>query len=106
MSPTGSARQRSPTIPPSISPDGFASTGRTVASGWTPAIGCCGRSAETTPCADHFGLGVNYVGSLVNRHRIELYILDAQARIAASFERLRWDEREVVAKAVEVLKIA
>ena len=54
---------------------------------------------------DHFGLGVNYVGSLVNRHRIELHILDAQARIAASFERLRWDEREVVAKAVEVLKI-
>ena len=55
---------------------------------------------------DHFGLGVNYVGSLVNRHRIELHILDAHARIAASFERLRWDEREVVAKAVEVLKIA
>ena len=53
---------------------------------------------------DHFGLGVNYVGSLVNRHRIELHILDAQTRIAASFERLRWDEREVVARAVEVLK--
>ena len=53
---------------------------------------------------DHFGLGVNYVGSLVNRHRIELHILDAQARIAASFERLRWDEREVVAQAVEVLR--
>jgi protein SCO1/2 len=52
----------------------------------------------------HFGLGVNYVGSLVNRHRIELYILDAQARVAASFERLRWDEREVVARAVEVLR--
>lgn len=52
----------------------------------------------------HFGLGVNYVGSLVNRHRIELYILDAQARVAASFERLRWDEREVVARAVEVLQ--
>lgn len=53
---------------------------------------------------DHFGLGVNYVGSLVNRHRIELHILDAQACIAASFERLRWDEREVVAQAVEVLR--
>lgn len=52
----------------------------------------------------HFGLGVNYVGSLVNRHRIELYILDVRARIAASFERLLWDEREVVARAVEVLK--
>lgn len=53
---------------------------------------------------DLFGLGVNYVGSLVNRHRIELHVLDAQARIAASFERLRWDEREVVAKAVGALR--
>jgi protein SCO1 len=52
----------------------------------------------------HFGLGVNYIGSLVNRHRIELHVLDAQARVAATFERLRWDEREVVARAVEVLK--
>jgi len=54
---------------------------------------------------EYFELGVNFNGSLVNRHRIELHILDAQARIAASFERLRWDEREVVAKAVEVLRI-
>ena len=53
---------------------------------------------------DHFGLGVNYVGSLVNRHRIELHILDAQASIATSFERLRWDEREVVSQAVKVLR--
>ncbi len=52
----------------------------------------------------HFGLGVNYVGSLVNRHRIELHVLDPQARVTASFERLRWDEREVVARAVEVLE--
>lgn len=52
----------------------------------------------------HFGLGVNYVGSLVNRHRIELYILDTQARIAASFERLRWDERDVVSRAVAILR--
>ena len=52
----------------------------------------------------HFALGVNYIGSLVNRHRIELHVLDAEARVAASFERLRWDEREVVARAVEVLK--
>ncbi len=52
---------------------------------------------------DHFGLGVNYVGSLVNRHRIELHILDGKARIAAVFERLRWDEREVLARAVDVL---
>ncbi len=50
-----------------------------------------------------FELGVNFVGSLVNRHRIEVYVLDAQGRIATSFERVRWDEAEVVARAVEVL---
>ena len=51
----------------------------------------------------HFELGVNFVESLVNRHRIEVYILDAQGRIATSFERVHWDEAQVVARAVEVL---
>lgn len=51
----------------------------------------------------HFKLGVNFIESLVNRHRIEAYILDAEGRIAASFERLHWDEQEVVGRAVEVL---
>jgi protein SCO1/2 len=39
----------------------------------------------------------------VNRHRIELYILDASGRIAVSFERIHWDEAEVVARAAELL---
>ena len=51
----------------------------------------------------HFELGVNFVESLVNRHRIEVYILDAEARIATSFERLHWDEEQVVARAVDLL---
>jgi protein SCO1 len=59
---------------------------------------------ENEAVQSYFGLGVNNVGSLVNRHRIELYVLDAQARLAASFTRLRWDEGEVVACALEVLK--
>ena len=46
-------------------------------------------------CA-HFGLGVNFIESLVNRHRIEAYILDAEGRIAVSFERIHWDEQQVV----------
>ena len=54
-------------------------------------------------CA-HFGLGVNFIESLVNRHRIEAYILDADGRIAVSFERIHWDEQEVVSRAVEVLE--
>ena len=52
---------------------------------------------------EHFALGVNFIESLVNRHRIELYILDAQGRIAVSFERIHWDEQEVVGRATELL---
>jgi protein SCO1/2 len=51
----------------------------------------------------HFALGVSFIESLVNRHRIEAYVLDREGRIAASFERVRWDEHEVVNRAVEVL---
>ena len=53
-------------------------------------------------CA-YFQLGVNFIESLVNRHRIEVYILDAEGRIAASFERIHWDEQEDTARAIEVL---
>ena len=52
----------------------------------------------------HFKLGVNFIESLVNRHRIEAYILDAEGRIAASFERIHWDEQQVVNRTIEVLK--
>ena len=45
---------------------------------------------------DYFSLGVNYVHSVVNRHRVELYLLDANARVAAAFLRLEWDENEVI----------
>jgi protein SCO1/2 len=51
----------------------------------------------------YFELGVNFGESLVNRHRIELFILDATGRIAVSFERLHWDEEQIVARAVETL---
>jgi hypothetical protein len=53
------------------------------------------RAAEDNDALrEHFGLGVGFVGSLVNRHRIELYVLDAEGRAAVSFEQLRWDERK------------
>ena len=52
---------------------------------------------------NYFDLGVNFVGSIVNRHRIELFVLDADGRIAASFERLQWDEEEVLAQAMKLL---
>ena len=51
----------------------------------------------------HFKLGVNFVASLVNRHRIEVYLLDAAGGIAASFERIHWDEQQIVERAVALL---
>ncbi len=52
----------------------------------------------------YFELGVNFTESLVNRHRIEAYILDAKGRIGASFERIHWDEQQVVDRAIEIMK--
>ena len=52
----------------------------------------------------HFKLGVNFIESLVNRHRIEIYILDAKGRVAGYFGRIQWNEKEVVQRAVEVLR--
>lgn len=56
------------------------------------------------PLRKHFKLGVNFIESLVNRHRIELFILDTEGRIAASFERIHWNEQQVVDRTIEVLK--
>ncbi len=52
---------------------------------------------------EYFALGVNYVESLINRHRIELYILDKKGRIAASFTQVQWDEQQVEDAAVALL---
>jgi len=51
----------------------------------------------------HFQLGVNFIESLVNRHRIEAYVLDTSGEVAGSFERIRWDECEVVDRVVTLL---
>lgn len=51
----------------------------------------------------HFGLGVNFVESLVNRHRVEAFVLDREGRVAAAFERVHWDENELVDRAARVL---
>ena len=55
------------------------------------------------PLCRHFQLGVNFIESLVNRHRLEVYILDAEARVAAHFERVQWNEKEVVERARDLL---
>jgi protein SCO1/2 len=52
----------------------------------------------------HFKLGVNFIESLVNRHRVEAYVTNSEGRVVASFERLQWDERQVAGRAIEALK--
>lgn len=45
---------------------------------------------------EYFELGVNFGPALVNRHRIELFILDREGRIAVTFTRLQWDVQDVL----------
>jgi cytochrome oxidase Cu insertion factor (SCO1/SenC/PrrC family) len=47
------------------------------------------------PLRSLFDLGVGYGPSTVNRHRLELFVLDAGGALAASFTRRLWDEEEV-----------
>jgi protein SCO1/2 len=51
----------------------------------------------------HFGLGVGFIESLVNRHRLEVYVLDPRLRLAAAFVRLDWREDAVLARATELI---
>lgn len=50
----------------------------------------------------YFGLGVNFIDAFVNRHRIEVFVLDEKGRIAASFQRLHWNVEQVIERAVLV----
>ena len=45
---------------------------------------------------EYFELGVNFGQALVNWHRIELFILDREGRIAVTFTRLQWDVQDVI----------
>jgi protein SCO1/2 len=65
---------------------------------------CIVRSVEGFDAVRrHFRLGVNYGGAIVNRHKLELFVLDEQGCPAASFERFQWDPEAVVAAARRVL---
>lgn len=45
---------------------------------------------------DYFELGVNYTGEAVNRHVIELYILDKNGRIVKGFQRGEMDNTNII----------
>jgi protein SCO1/2 len=51
----------------------------------------------------YFELGVNYHESIVNRHRLEVYVLAAGGDILTRFLRVHWDERDVVDRAIGAL---
>lgn len=50
------------------------------------------------------GLGVNFAGTIVNRHRIELYLIDAKGRLASARTRLSWTEKEVADRLESLLR--
>ncbi len=50
-----------------------------------------------------FELGVNFAGSLVNRHRIELFVLDARGEVVATFSRMQWEVDAVLAELQSLL---
>jgi protein SCO1 len=58
------------------------------------------RAPNMASLRQSWRLGVNYVGSLVNRHRIEAYVLDHTGRVRKTFTRLKWDVDEVVLAAL------
>ena len=50
-----------------------------------------------------FGLGVNFTGSQVNGHRVELYLLDQTGNVARSFLRIQSEPKRVVAAARSIV---
>ena len=44
---------------------------------------------------DYFSLGVNFIGSIVNHHRIELFVLNEEGKIIKEFSKLQWDPSSV-----------
>jgi protein SCO1/2 len=58
------------------------------------------------PLEDYFALGVSFGGTLVNRHRIEVFLLDHKGRVAGAFTRLQWDVDGVLAEATSLLEPA
>ena len=49
------------------------------------------------PLRTHFGLEVGFGPVTVNRHRIELLVLDRSSKMIAVFERAQWQVRDVLA---------
>lgn len=51
-----------------------------------------------------FGLSVNFTGTTVNRHALELFILTPEGKVSAEFTRLQWDVEYVLHRLIAELK--
>ena len=49
------------------------------------------------PIRDKFDLGVGFGTAIVNRHSVELLVLEVNGASLREFRRVQWDEAEVVA---------
>ena len=61
---------------------------------------------EFSPLREYFELGVNFGASgIVNRHRLEAFVLDKKGHIAHVVSRRRWDEAQLVRLAAPLLTL-
>lgn len=51
---------------------------------------------DFTILSEFFQLGVSYVASTVNQHRLELYLLDKNGNIRTTYARLQWEIENVI----------
>ncbi|MBK9719501.1 MAG: SCO family protein [Saprospiraceae bacterium] len=59
---------------------------------------------EFSLLSDFFELGVNYVSSTINQHRLELFLVDARGNIKTTYTRLQWEVDMVQEDIMRLLK--
>ncbi len=57
---------------------------------------CSGRPSATRSLREHFDLNVGYVGTLVNQHAVELYLVGPDSRTQHAWTRVTWTVDEVL----------
>lgn len=58
---------------------------------------------EFSVLSDFFQLGVNYLASTVNQHRLELFILNQNGAIETTYTRLQWEVKDVVSDLLKLV---
>ncbi|QNL48656.1 SCO family protein [Olivibacter sp. SDN3] len=63
----------------------------------------CRALPDIGALSDYFDLSVNYTGEVVNRHAIELYLLDDKAQIIKRFNRRQIDNSRIMANLEKIV---